>query len=216
VRSVSASGLIERSDELTAIERALDAARGKEGCCAWIEGPAGIGKTTLVGEACRMGAARGFRVLKATGVELERGFPFGVVRQLYEPVLRDLDPTEREALAQGAAALFDAAASKRAQHDLLLIAIDDAQRADYPSLRHLLYLCRRLEGLAVIVMIAERTGEEAPTVLDELRAAGEAFDRLAVEPKLIHVHGGLEFLCCRIALFRGRRSWRCRAVGESP
>jgi len=183
VRSVSASGLIERSDELTAIERALDAARGKEGCCAWIEGPAGIGKTTLVGEACRMGAARGFRVLKATGVELERGFPFGVVRQLYEPVLRDLDPTEREALAQGAAALFDAAApdggdvdlsfqvlhglywlvAEMAQRDLLLIAIDDAQWADYPSLRHLLYLCRRLEGLAVIVMIAERTGEEAPT-----------------------------------------------------
>lgn len=197
---VSESELIERSDELMAIERGLDAARGKEGCCAWIEGPAGIGKTSLAAEACRMGAARGFRVLEATGVELERGFPFGVVRQLYEPFLRGLNPTEREALAQGAAAVFGTAApdggdadlsfqvlhglywlvAELAQRDPLLIVIDDAQWADYPSLRHLLYLCRRLEGLAVIVMIAERTGEEAPTVLDELRETAAA--RIAPQP----------------------------------
>lgn len=70
---MSESELIERSDELMAIERGLDAARGKEGCCAWIEGPAGIGKTSLAAEACRMGAARGFRVLEATvDVHLER------------------------------------------------------------------------------------------------------------------------------------------------
>ena len=204
---VSESELIERSDELMAIERALDAARGKEGCCAWIEGPAGIGKTSLAAEACRMGAARGFRVLEATGVELERGFPFGVVRQLYEPFLRGLDPTDREALAQGAATVFGAAApdggdadlsfqvlhglywlvAELAQRDPLLIAIDDAQWADYPSLRHLLYLCRRLEGLAVIVMIAERTGEEAPTVLDELRETAAA----RIEPQPLSASGAL-------------------------
>ena len=190
-----------------AIERVLDAARGQVGCCTWIEGPAGIGKTSLAGEVCRMGAARGFRVLEATGDELERGFPFGIVRQLYEPVLRGLDPTEREALAQGAAVVFGAAVpdggdtdlsfqvlhglywlvAELAQRDPLLIAIDDAQWADYPSLRHLLYLCRRLEGLAVIVMIAERTGEEASAVLDELRetAAGR------IEPQPLSPSGAL-------------------------
>jgi DNA-binding CsgD family transcriptional regulator len=204
---VSESELIERSDELMAIEQALDAADGKDGCCAWIEGPAGIGKTSLLDEACRMGAARGFRVFEATGVELERGFPFGVVRQLYEPVLRGLDPAEREALAQGAAAVFGAAGpdggdadlsfqvlhglywlvAELAQRDPLLIAIDDAQWADYPSLRHLLYLCRRLEGLAVIVMIAERTGEEAPMVLDELREMADS----RIEPRPLSASGAV-------------------------
>lgn len=154
-----------------------------------------------------MGAARGFRVLEATGDELERGFPFGVVRRLYEPVLRGLDPAEREALAQGAAAVFGAAVpdgddadlsfqalhglywlvAELAQRDPLLIAIDDVQWADYPSLRHLLYLCRRLEGLAVIVMIAERTGEEAPAVLDELRETAAA----RIEPQPLSPSGAL-------------------------
>ena len=42
------------------------------------------------------------RVLAARAGELEREFPFGVVRQLFEPVLAD--PGRREAAFAGAAA----------------------------------------------------------------------------------------------------------------
>ena len=44
-----------------------------------------IGKTCLVAEARRMAGDKGLRVLSAQGGELEREFPFGVVRQLFEP-----------------------------------------------------------------------------------------------------------------------------------
>ena len=37
----------------------------------------------------------GFRVLTARGSELEREFPFGVVRQLFEPALSDEEVRDR-------------------------------------------------------------------------------------------------------------------------
>jgi hypothetical protein len=49
---------------------------------ALIEGPAGIGKTRLLGELKQGASERGLRILSARGSELEREFPFGVVRQL--------------------------------------------------------------------------------------------------------------------------------------
>ena len=62
----------------------LDAKAG-EARLALIEGPAGIGKTQLIGALRRRGEAAGMRVLAARGSQLEREFPFGVVRQLLEP-----------------------------------------------------------------------------------------------------------------------------------
>ena len=52
-----------------------------------IEGPPGIGKTRLLGAARALADDR--RVLSARGSELERDFPFAVVRQLLEPVVRE-------------------------------------------------------------------------------------------------------------------------------
>ena len=46
----------------------------------------------------------GLRVLSATGSSLERDFPFGVVRQLFEAPLAALDDDERTAALSGAAA----------------------------------------------------------------------------------------------------------------
>jgi predicted ATPase len=164
-----AAPLIERSDDLVSIEQALADVQTGDGRCAFIAGPAGIGKTALLNEVRNIGRSRGFRLLEATGFELERSFPFSVVRQLYERVLEELDEAERSALAQGAGAVFDAAGNDSAGPDLsfqvlhglywlvaelaqaspLLIAVDDVQWSDGPSLRHLLYLSRRLEGLPV-------------------------------------------------------------------
>ena len=49
-----------------------------------IEGRAGIGKTSLAEEACSRADELGHEVLRARGSELEAGFAFGVVRQLFE------------------------------------------------------------------------------------------------------------------------------------
>ena len=43
------------------------------------------------------------RVLAARATELERDFPFALVRQLFEPALAALDAPAREALFEGAA-----------------------------------------------------------------------------------------------------------------
>ncbi len=71
--------LLERERELEAIEGVLD-----RGGVLIVEGGAGIGKTSLVNSACERGAAAGQEVLRGRGSELESGFEFGVVLQLFE------------------------------------------------------------------------------------------------------------------------------------
>src|SRR5215213_2650938 len=94
----------ERERELSAFEAAAtEAARG-EGSVLLLEGPAGIGKTALLREARERAAAAGLTVLRATASPLERDFPFGVVRQLLDPVLAGADESERARLLSGAAA----------------------------------------------------------------------------------------------------------------
>ncbi|HTX45127.1 MAG TPA: AAA family ATPase, partial [Solirubrobacteraceae bacterium] len=76
--------LLERGAELARLEQLARSARAGTGGLAVIAGPAGIGKTRLLEHACV--ATRGdVELLRARGGELERTFPYGVVRQLFEP-----------------------------------------------------------------------------------------------------------------------------------
>ena len=64
----------------------LAGTRAGVGGAVVFEGPAGIGKSSLLA-AARTVAAAEMRVLSARGGELERELPFGIVRQLLEPVV---------------------------------------------------------------------------------------------------------------------------------
>jgi len=189
-----ASALLERSTELAAIDAALDAAVAGDGLLLAFEGPAGIGKTRLLERARRTAGNRGLPVLTARGGELERGFAYGIVRQLLEQTVARSDPGQRTALLDGPAwhaaralEIEDTAqdgarpADDQAfavRHGLywlvanlaadgpLVLAVDDAQWADAPSLRFLAYLARRLDGLPVLVAVTVRTGD--PTADDLL------------------------------------------------
>jgi DNA-binding CsgD family transcriptional regulator len=124
------------------------------------------------------------RVLAARGMELEGEFAYGVVRQLFEPALAGASETERGELLAGhagqARALFDQPdpvhpaggdASFAIAHGLfwlvmnlctqspLLLCIDDLHWADTPSLRFFAHLLPRLEGLALLVLVALRPAE---------------------------------------------------------
>lgn len=123
------------------------------------------------------------RVLRARGSELERDYPFGIVRQLFDPLLREARGKRRQQLLDGAGAALAAIGPQASPgqegvasefaiwHGLwwlvanladerpLLLAIDDAHWADQPSLRFVQFLEPRLEGLRALALLAARSRE---------------------------------------------------------
>src|SRR6187551_737116 len=95
--------LLERERELAELQELVESACGGSGRFAAIEAAAGLGKTRLLQAVREGGHAAGMRVLAARATELERDFPFALVRQLFEPQLVSLDASAREALFEGAA-----------------------------------------------------------------------------------------------------------------
>jgi hypothetical protein len=79
--------LLERAEELAAVDAAIAAAAGDSGRVVVVEGPPRIGKTSVLTEGRARAAASGLRVLQARGSELETAYSFGVVRQLLEAVV---------------------------------------------------------------------------------------------------------------------------------
>ena len=176
----AASGLVERERELAALGALVGDALAGEGRTALIEGPAGVGKTRLLTEVRRRAEAAGARVLSARGSDLEREFPFGVVRQLLEGLLLDPAMADRafagsggpaRAVFERVEALGEGGSDFAALHGLywvalnlaadrpLVLSVDDLHWADRPSLRYLAYLARRLEGQPVLLAATLRTGE---------------------------------------------------------
>jgi DNA-binding CsgD family transcriptional regulator len=99
------AALLEREHELERVRAALRAAGQRAGAALVIEGAAGMGKSRLLEEARARASDVGLRVLAARATELEQGFPFGVVRQLFERPLVEADAGERDRWLAGAAAL---------------------------------------------------------------------------------------------------------------
>lgn len=148
---------------------------GEEGGVLLVEGPSGVGKTALLGALREHAEASGLRVLGATGGELEGGFPFGVVRQLFDRVVRREVITLEGPARHAATALGlledegtqDATTQETlyglywlvaelAEERPVLLAVDDAHWVDHPSIEFLEYLARRVADLALDLVIATR------------------------------------------------------------
>jgi predicted ATPase len=97
--------LLERERELACIDAAIAMARGGSGRSVVVAGPAGIGKSAVLAAARTASEDGATRFLRARGAELERDFAFGVVRQLFEPMLHEANAAERADLLQGPARL---------------------------------------------------------------------------------------------------------------
>jgi hypothetical protein len=138
----------------------------------------------------------GGRVLTGRGFVLEGDYSYGVVRQLFDP-LRLSAPADWQSALDGAAALagrafettraaafdddvpyatmhglFWLAANLAAERPLALV-VDDGHWADRASIRWLVHLARRLEGVPIVMIVATRQGPwaSAPAELTALREA---------------------------------------------
>ena len=220
--------LLERADELRALDTVLDT-----GGVLVIEGGIGIGKTSLLRLGGERATQRGWRVLRGAGSELETGFAFGVVRQLFERQLAAADPRQRAQWLAGPAAAVRGLLAGPASpggapdpfavvHGLywltvnmtagqpVLIAVDDAHWADPASLRWLAYLAGRVEGLGVAVAVALRPAEPASRQgpLAAIRATAPA-----IRPALLSAAGVAAIV--RAALGAGTPDATCQALREA-
>lgn len=180
--------LLERDRELVALEQCLWEARAGFGSVVFIEAQAGGGKSRLLGVAADLAREERMRILTAAGAELEREFPFGLARTLFEPAALEVEEADEllnRPLALAASMLdeaYEGTTDADPRHysvihglyqatqnlvDLrsgdeegegLAILVDDLQWADRPSLRFLAYLAERTRELPIAIVLSAVPG----------------------------------------------------------
>jgi DNA-binding CsgD family transcriptional regulator len=189
--------LLERESELLALDRALGQAIEGRGSVVAIEGPPGIGKSRLVTACLERADERDMYAISVRATELERSYPYGIVRQTADSVALGRTQEQRAALFTGAARLalpiLDPASAEDADspelmyqrlHGLywltanlarerpLVITIDDAQWADEASMAAERFLSLRITDLPMVLVLAVRTADvgQLPVPLAEILA----------------------------------------------
>ncbi|MEU6201251.1 BTAD domain-containing putative transcriptional regulator [Streptomyces sp. NPDC047061] len=189
--------LVERDPQLAELRDSLRSALDGKPRVVLVEGPAGIGKSRLLGEVAGLAAARQVTTLTATGSPREKDYGYGAVRQLFERVVSDGEESLLAGAAVAAGAVFGAVRGPQPQsfavlnglYELtrklvrtagpLVLAVDDLQWCDSGSVRYLAYLAGRLEGLPVLIAVTLRTGE--PQQGEELPEA------LTTDPSVVRI-----------------------------
>ncbi len=154
------------------------------------EGDAGIGKTTIWGEAvARLRTVAPLRLLLARPAKAEAGLGFNVLADLFGPVIADVasdlpEPQDRalavallkvepgpHGLDQRAIAAATASVLRRlGEQGPTVLAIDDLQWVDPATSRVLAFALRRLDGLPVSLLACLRHGESDAASDDLLRS----------------------------------------------
>ncbi len=207
--------LIERMGELDVLERAVARVAGRAGGVVVLEAPAGLGKTALLEHAAELAAQAGCLVRRAAPGQLERQFPFGVVRTLLEAPLRDASRQERAHLLRGPATIAggllldgtlpDDATGAIVAHSVLWLCtaiarerplamiVDDAHWADRGSLEVLSYLARRIEDVPVLIVVGAR-GEYPGAAADLLSLLGGVRCAAVLHPQPLTPTGAVRLI----------------------
>ena len=197
---------LERDAEHSALDTLLDRATQGHGGVVVVEGPAGIGKSSLIDYVRTHAKSRGFGRLQGSGDLADDALPWGVVRQLVERSITRYSGGVRELILDGPAgralevidgapesAAADHAGFARTLHALwwvaidlastrpLLITVDDAQWADIPTQRFLTYLARRIADLPIALVVGTRPPQDVAGPLPEL-LSGRLAERLTPRP----------------------------------
>ncbi|MFJ5677436.1 AAA family ATPase [Streptomyces sp. NPDC093097] len=188
--------LVGRDDELRTLARRAEDARGGQAGLVLLNGPAGMGKTSLLRAFTTGDACHGMTVLYGTCAEHTAGAGYSGVRELlgglglddsearHSPLLEGLaaralpaltaDPGDHDAPATAYPVLhglYWLAARLMAERPLVLV-LDDVHWCDERSLTWLDFLLRRAEDLPLLIVLAQRSEAEpvAPAVLADLVA----------------------------------------------
>ncbi|MEV5598992.1 AAA family ATPase [Streptomyces sp. NPDC052496] len=197
-----------RAAELAALDAVADEVPAGRTRVVQVVGNAGVGRTALL-EHWLDGVPR-FRAARVRCHRLQRDFAFGTARRLLHPlvaaageeergalldgvgetVLRILDPegpwggdSGTYADADGTLAGLDRLAFRLSREQPLLLAVDDLQWIDAPSLRWLAHLVNRADTQPILVAVTTRTGERpAPGDLYDALVHPAVCRTLALEP----------------------------------
>jgi DNA-binding CsgD family transcriptional regulator len=162
--------LLERERAGVEIERALAAARDGRGASVLVHGPPGSGRTALLEQAAAVAADAGLAVRTWAAAADEAGEPHAAVRAL----LGDL-------IAPGgvdAPAGWSETIALVAAHGPVVLLLDDAERADEPSLRVLGALARRAAEAPLVLVVATDDGPPGAPVRRMLDGAPRSRDVL--------------------------------------
>jgi DNA-binding CsgD family transcriptional regulator len=174
-----AEQLFERDNELDLLNDLLASCIRREGGrVVHVSGVTATGKTALLRCFAEHVAKAGARLIMATGSSGEQAMPLGIARQLVRgaatafPTARGWEVMfEQGALNAGMSGApeggraevatlhvlngLGVALLELAERDPLVIAVDDAQYADRPSLEFLLYLARRIGPSRVLLIVTQ-------------------------------------------------------------
>lgn len=162
--------MVGRDDERAELAAFVSSTMGQS---LVLRGETGVGKSVLIHHAASLAEQAGQVVIRAAGVEAETGLPYAGLHQALHPLLADVTR-----LDDGTRAVFDAVfsrvegnppsvmalgiavlnlLSKAAEHQPLLLVLDDGQWLDDSSIDICSFVGRRLVGSQVRLLVAVRS-----------------------------------------------------------
>lgn len=185
--------LVGRERELAELERLVDESAAGTNRTVFVTGPAGIGKSALLGYVAEPAQAANFRIARGVSAPIEGGWPYATVVEAlgdlcrqHPSLLDGLADVHRDeldrALAGGELTWSGESSHQRlfvAAGELvrlasatsgLLIALDDLHDADDASLRLVHYVARSMHGQRVLIALGHRPAAGHAT-LGETRAS---------------------------------------------
>jgi DNA-binding CsgD family transcriptional regulator len=178
--------LTGRQSERDVLDRFIEAVGTGESSALVLRGEPGVGKTALLEYAVEH--ARGFRVVRAAGVQSEMELAYAGLHQLLAPMLDRVDhlpapqsealrtafglasgrPADRFLLGLAVLTLLSDAADEQP----LLCVVDDEQWLDHASANVLAFVARRLDRESVGLIFAARPASDELAGLPELGVSG--------------------------------------------
>ncbi|GLX02104.1 ATP-binding protein [Microtetraspora sp. NBRC 16547] len=171
---VALHALVGRDAELRNLLTLVDGLKEGGGALV-LSGAAGVGKSALLGAATGEAAARGARVLTATGVPAEGQVPYEGLRRLLAGT--GLAPGDLDGGPLRGAMSVLHRLSALASDTPVVLAVEDAHWLDEPSWEALAFVGRRLRSDAVVLLATLRDDADSQT-----RLAASGLPALTVPP----------------------------------